>query len=121
MSLLDPDLPPEETRGNSWWGGRRGIFDSYHTILNQPSYDDLVRACSKKIPSDRTIQLILGASWAPSITDTWVIPDYHLDLHEVSISDDEEVFGWLLYTVGVAPLRVLAVLHGMSEQSKVGS
>ena len=50
-----------------------------------------------------------------------MIPDYHPDLHEVSISDDEEVFGWLLYTSGVAPLRVLAVLHGMSEQSKVGS
>ena len=52
--------------------------------------------------------------------DTWVIPDYHPDLHEVSLSDDEEVFGWLLYTSGVMPLRVLAVLL-MSEQSKVGS
>ena len=63
----------------------------------------------------------MGASWAPPLMNEWGKYDYRPDLHEVSMSDHEEVFGSLLYTVVVVPLQVLIVLHRETEQSKVGS
>jgi len=119
VSLLDPDLSPEKSVGGYWWGVNN-ISQTYYTFLNRGSYASLVSACSKKLPSQRTLHTIKGALCAPPLIGEWGTINDRPDLHEVTLSDDEEVVGWLLHVADVVPLRVLAVLHGTSPQTKVG-
>ena len=120
VSLLDLRLGPEKMELSAAWGRNR-VIEAYHAGLHHRTYADLLRACSKKVPRNRAIRTIEGATCAPSIVDTWVIPDYHLNLNSVSLSDDEEVLSWLLHTLGVVPLHILATLHRMGLRTKVGN
>lgn len=116
VSLCDPDLSDqyaEKTATHSPWGGP-GVGKAYLVMLNQASYADLFRACSKKVPDSRAIQEIWGATCLLSTSDA-------SDLREVSLSDDEEVVGWLVHSEHVTPLQVLVVLSKTPRQIKVGS
>lgn len=119
VSLLDLDLCTEEAAVDSPWSSG-GITQSYYATMNRPTYTELLRVCSKNISGNRALQQIRGATCSPSIVHTWVNPDYKLDYHEVSLSDDEGVHGWLAHTIGVRPLRVLAAFRKTPPRTKVG-
>ena len=89
--------------------------------IYRPTYAKLLRVCSKGNLGNRAVQEIRGATSAPPIVDALLTPGYLPDYQEVSLSDDEEVQGWLMHMVGVVPLRVLVVLHKIPRQTKVGN
>ena len=68
-------------------------------MLVDPSYVELARACRKYIPEHRLLHEIHGTT-GTSLEDSEV----------VTLTEDEEVEAWLLDTVHVHPLQVLAIL-----------
>jgi len=94
VSLCDPDQFPDggvvPSLGN-------GILKHYYAILMAPSYDQLALACEKYLPSGRVLREIRGATGAPA--------------EDATLSDHEEVEGWLLDTRDIQPAQVLAILR----------
>ena len=119
VSLLHLDLCTEEAAVDSPWSSE-GITRSYYAMMNRLTYSELLRVCSKNISGNQALMQIREATCSPSIVHTWVNPNFKLDYHEVSLSDDEVVHGWLTHTISVRPLRILAAFRKTPPWTKVG-